>query len=80
MTAFSSPDGVAPNSLGFLPNPKAAEMLAPPLIGEDLTWVAGVGGAKGMQPISATNPNGNQGSVSPMSPGLKDVLSAPSVG
>ena len=41
----------------------------PPLIGEDLTWVAGVGGAKGMQPITSTNPNGDYAGISPMSPG-----------
>jgi hypothetical protein len=76
MTAYSSPDGVAPGSLGFLPNPKAAEMQAPPLVGEDLTWVAGVGGAKGMQPITASNPNGDYEGVSPMSPFCFDAPSS----
>jgi hypothetical protein len=49
-------------------NPKAPEENYPPLVGQDLTWVAGVGGAKGMQPITATNPNGDYAGVSPMSP------------
>jgi hypothetical protein len=62
----------------FLFNPPAAEELAPPLIGEDLTWVAGVGGAKGMQPITATNPNGDYDGVSPMSPALAEFLNWPS--
>jgi hypothetical protein len=68
MTAFSSPDGVAPGSVGFIVNSKAPEENYPPLIGEDLTWVAGVGGAKGMQPITSTNPNGDYAGISPMSP------------
>jgi hypothetical protein len=74
------PDGLAEGSLGMLPNPKAPEENYPPLVGEDLSWVAGPGGAKGKQPITSTNPNGDYAGVSPMSPGLDDVLSEPSVG
>jgi hypothetical protein len=62
--------------MGFLVNPKAPEEMVPPLVGEDLTWVAGIGGAHGMQPITATNPNGDYHGVSPMNPGLADVLAA----
>ena len=71
------PDGVANGSIGNLPNPKAPEENFPPLVGEDLTWVAGVGGAKGMQPVTSTNPNGDYQGVSPMSPAVKEVFTAP---
>jgi hypothetical protein len=73
------PDGVAPDTLGFLPNPKAPEENYPPLIGEDLSWVAGPGGAKGVQPITSTNPNGDYAGVSPMSPGLADIMATPDI-
>jgi hypothetical protein len=62
-------DGIAPTSIGFIPNPPAPETQVPPLTGEDLTWVAtNATRAKGVQPITNTNPNGDYAGVSPMSP------------
>jgi hypothetical protein len=60
-----------------LPPMLAPELRVPAFTGEDLSWVAGPGGAKGMQPITSTNPNGDYSGVSPMSPGLADIMSAP---
>lgn len=62
-------DGIAKTSIGFLPNPKAPEETFPPLIGEDTSWIATPATrAKGVQPITNTNPNGDYAGVSPMSP------------
>ncbi|MGD0067842.1 MAG: hypothetical protein ABSB76_30950 [Streptosporangiaceae bacterium] len=62
-------DGIAKTSIGFIPNPPAPEELVPPLIGEDTSWVAtNATRAKGLQPITNTNPNGDYAGVSPMSP------------
>jgi hypothetical protein len=53
------PDGVAPGTPGFLPNPKAPEELVPPLTEEDLSWIAdNETRAVGLQPKTATNPKG----------------------
>lgn len=71
------PDGVAKGSLGFITNPKAPEELYPQLTGEDLGWVAGPGGAHGYQPITSTNPDGDVPGVSPMSPGVADMMAWP---
>jgi hypothetical protein len=54
------PDGVANDGrIIVFPNPKAPEENYPEQHGEDLTWVAGVGGAHGYQPITSTNQNGD---------------------
>ena len=68
---MSGSDGIAPGSLGFLPNPKAPEEQVPQFTGEDLSWLNdGSTGpiTKGYQPITSTNPNGDYAGVSPMSP------------
>jgi hypothetical protein len=63
-------DGIAVSSLGFLPNPKAPEEQVPGFTGEDTAWIAtNATRAKGMQPITNTNPGGDYAGVSPMSPG-----------
>jgi hypothetical protein len=49
------PDGVAPDAVGSLPNPPAPEALLPELHGEAQFY----GGPKGIQPITATNPDGD---------------------
>ena len=60
---------LAPTSIGFIPNPPAPEEQVPAVIGEDLSWVAtNATRAKGLQPITNTNPNGDYAGVSPMSP------------
>ena len=56
MATNDFPDGVAPDTPGMLPNPPAPEALAPPLTHEDLSWV---GGPKGLQPVTAANPDGD---------------------
>ena len=62
-------DGIAETSPGFLPNPKAPEEQVPQFTGEDLSWVAtNATRAKGVQPITNTNPDGDYAGVSPMSP------------
>jgi hypothetical protein len=61
----------------FLYNPPAPEEMFPPLVGEDLSWVAGVGGAIGMQPITSTNLDGDYDGVSPMSPALAEMMNWP---
>lgn len=74
------PDGVANDGRPLvIPNPKAPEENYPEQHGEDLSWVAGVGGAKGMQPLTASNLAGDYPGVSPMSPGLADVLVTPDI-
>jgi hypothetical protein len=63
-------DGIAVTSIGFIPNPPAPEEQVSPLTGEDLSWVAtNATRAKGLQPITNTNPNGDYAGVSPMSLG-----------
>jgi hypothetical protein len=74
------PDGVANDGrIIVFVNPKAPEENYPESHGEDLTWVAGVGGAKGLQPITSTNPNGDYAGVSPMSAGLADIMATPDI-
>lgn len=53
------PDGVAADSLGFIPPMLAPELTVPQVTGNDLSWVAGPGRAKGVQPITSTNPDGD---------------------
>jgi hypothetical protein len=54
------PDGVANDTPGMLPNPPAPEALVPPLTHEDTAWIAdNTTRAKGLQPVTATNPNGD---------------------
>jgi hypothetical protein len=50
----SFPDGVAKDAAGFMTNLPAPERTS--FRGEDLSWV---GGPKGYQPITSTNPNGD---------------------
>ena len=50
----SFPDGVAKDAAGMFPNLPAPERTS--FTGEDLSWV---GGPKGYQPITSTNPNGD---------------------
>jgi hypothetical protein len=67
------PDGVAPDSGGFFPNSPAPER-GHEVTGEDLSWV---GGPKGHQPRTATNPDGDMPGVSPAVPGLDGILNQP---
>ncbi len=63
------PDGCAPSpghaaGTFFMTNPQAAEEMAPPLIGEDTGWIpTPAQRAKGVQPITSTNPNGDVAGV-----------------
>ena len=87
MTTNNFPDGCAPvkNSGGtvypagefFIPNPPAPEEQVAEFTGQDNTWIAGVGGAQGLQPITADNPNGDFAGVSPMNPGLMTMFGDP---
>jgi hypothetical protein len=71
MPVNSFPDGVAPDAVGFIPNPAAPEKQVPEHHGEDLTWV---GPSHGYQPITATNPDGDYPGVPLSSPGVASIL------
>jgi hypothetical protein len=64
------PDGVdiSVSRPKFLGPMLAPELTVPQQTGNDLSYIAGPGGAKGYQPITSTNPNGDYPGVSPMSP------------
>jgi hypothetical protein len=64
------PDGVdiTTSRPKFLGPMLAPELTAPQKTGNDLSWVAGPGGAKGYQPITSTAPNADYAGISPMSP------------
>jgi hypothetical protein len=66
------PDGVADDAIGMIPNIPAPERTS--FTGEDLSWV---GGPKGWQPITSTNPDGDIPGVSPMSPALPWLFKPP---
>ena len=66
----SFPDGVANDGrIDFLPVMLAPKLTVPQATGNDLSWVAGPGGAHGYQPITSVNPNGDYPGVTLMSPG-----------
>lgn len=68
----SFPDGVAPDAVGFIPNPAAPERTS--FTGEDLSWV---GKGHGYQPITATNPDGDYPGVPVSSPAVAKILRRP---
>lgn len=61
MAVNSFPDGVAPDAVGSIPNIPAPEEELPPLVGEDLSWIATDANSRapGVQPITSTNPDGD---------------------
>jgi hypothetical protein len=68
------PDGLAVDHIGFIPNTPAPEQQFPEYTGEQLQWV---GGPKGLQPITSTNPDGDISGVPVSSPGLPAMFVAP---
>lgn len=64
MSVNNFPDGVAPDALGFIANPKAPEEMFPEYTGDDLSWV---GPSHGYQPITSTNPDGDYPGIPVMS-------------
>lgn len=66
------PDGVAVDAVGMIPNIPAPERTS--FTGEDLSWV---GGPKGYQPITSTNPDGDIPGLPVSSPGLGAVFANP---
>jgi hypothetical protein len=54
------PDGIADDSLGSLPNTPAPERAGGEYTGDQTSkWVAAPGSVKGIQPVTATNPDGD---------------------
>ena len=66
------PDGVAKDAVGMIPNIPAPERTS--FTGDDLSWV---GGPKGYQPITSTNPDGDIPGVPLSSPGLPAMFKSP---
>jgi len=66
----SANDGIAPGGIGSIPNPKAPEEMYAEYTGEVFPYNDGTNGpiAKGLQPITANNPDGDYEGVSIMSP------------
>jgi len=79
-TQIQYPDGVdvQDSRPKFIQPMLASELMFPQATGNDLTWVAGVGGAKGYQPITNTSDGeGDYPGVTLMSP-QPDLANNPS--
>jgi hypothetical protein len=75
MSTNHFPDGIADDAAGFIPNFSAPERVYGEYTGEQLSWV---GGPRGHQPITSTNPDGDIPGVPVNSPGLPGMFANPS--